>query len=502
MKKTILLLVVLSLLVPAAALAATEFSLGGFIKLDSFWDSTQEGKNMNTAILRNNDPNFQHGRLFFTAQGSRFNFTIKGPDLWGAKTSGFIEMDFDSSTDMGVAAGAISPANPPGGAVNTIGTVQSASNNYVPRMRHAMFRLNWAETELMFGQYWSMFCEFFPDTLQDGPFQGTGCATARVPQIRLTQKFLGDWTVAGLIGSANPAGVQENAYSLTNAGYNAEAPQVQAKLAFERDLWGKAAFFGRPRGFVAQATAGWQRLSLRPNTPANIAAQGTAAIPAATGLFTFTPFFGVTQNAAETGMNNIVVGGQHNHQNLNAWIVQGSLFIPVIPTYTANLAGTASLTAQWFVGRGLNAFGFVGDNGLFKYVGTTGVGGVATNMYDQELLCKFGGYLQGQYWFTNQWYANLAWGMSRVYSLPAQHDILGGAAVANGARVTSGDQYKLWNEIDATIYYRPIEAVKFGLQYSYGRTDWLYKTYNPVAAGRYTNVGEAHRIEFAAYLYF
>ena len=33
MKKTILILVVLALLVPAAALAATEFSLGGFIKL-------------------------------------------------------------------------------------------------------------------------------------------------------------------------------------------------------------------------------------------------------------------------------------------------------------------------------------------------------------------------------------------------------------------------------------------------------------------------------------
>ena len=42
MKKTILILVVLALLVPAAALAATEFSLGGFIKLNSLWDSTQE----------------------------------------------------------------------------------------------------------------------------------------------------------------------------------------------------------------------------------------------------------------------------------------------------------------------------------------------------------------------------------------------------------------------------------------------------------------------------
>ncbi len=45
MKKTILVLVVLALLIPAAAFAATEFSLGGFIKLDTFWDSTQNTKN-------------------------------------------------------------------------------------------------------------------------------------------------------------------------------------------------------------------------------------------------------------------------------------------------------------------------------------------------------------------------------------------------------------------------------------------------------------------------
>jgi len=468
MKKTILLLVVLALVVPATAFAATEFSLGGYIKLDSFWDSTQEGKNMNTPINRDNDPNFQHGRLHFTAQGSRFNFTISGPNLWGAKVTGFIEMDFDSATDINVNANN-----------NTLGGVQSSSNNYVPRMRHCMFRLNWPETELLFGQYWSMFCEYYPDVVQDGPFQGTGCPTARLPQIRLTQKFLTDWTVAGLIGDANPAGTQENAYSLAQAGYDAECPQVQAKLMYEKDLWGKAAFFGRPRGFTAQLTGGWQRLSLRPNL--------------ANGVL------GVSQNNLENTVVN-VNGVQENHQNLNAWIGMASLFIPVLPTYSANLAGTASLTAQWWVGRGVNAFGFVGDNGLFKAEGAgtfNGVNGIVE--YDQELLQRFGGYVQAQYWFTNQWYFNVAWAMSRIYGLPDQGNLFN---QFNNARLTSADQYKFWNEIDASLYYRPIEAIKFGLQYTYGRTDWLYATTNPVPSGRYTNYGEAHRVEFAAYFYF
>jgi hypothetical protein len=41
MKKFLICAVILGLLLPAAAFAATEFTLGGFVKLDAFWDSTQ-----------------------------------------------------------------------------------------------------------------------------------------------------------------------------------------------------------------------------------------------------------------------------------------------------------------------------------------------------------------------------------------------------------------------------------------------------------------------------
>ena len=111
MKKILVLLLALALWPASAALAATEFSLGGYIKLDMFWDSTQEGRNMATAVARNNDQLFHHGRFDMTAQSTRFNLTIKGPNLWGAKTTGFIEMDFDSQQDHttgnGAAAGGV-----------------------------------------------------------------------------------------------------------------------------------------------------------------------------------------------------------------------------------------------------------------------------------------------------------------------------------------------------------------------------------------------------------
>ncbi len=63
------------------------------------WDSDNGvGKNMNAAAgIVTMTPTANHGRLKFTAQGSRFNFTIKGPNLWGAKTTGFMEMDFDAA---------------------------------------------------------------------------------------------------------------------------------------------------------------------------------------------------------------------------------------------------------------------------------------------------------------------------------------------------------------------------------------------------------------------
>ena len=157
-------------------MAATEFSLGGFIKLTTMWDSTQNPSATSVVIGRNNDPQFQHGHYVKTAQESPFNFTIKGPNLWGATTTGFIEGDFDGSGDVR----------------------QSATSSYLFRLRHAMFRLNWPETELMFGQYFGMLSEFAPESTGDSQLTNHGFANQRVPQIRLTQKFpWGAWTVAG-----------------------------------------------------------------------------------------------------------------------------------------------------------------------------------------------------------------------------------------------------------------------------------------------------------------
>jgi hypothetical protein len=482
MKKFIVFGVVLALLVPTMAMAATEFSLGGFIKMDMMWDSDGgTGKNMNALPARNNDPNQKHGRMKFTAQGSRFNFTIKGPDLWGAKTSGFIEMDFDTAER---------------GTINT-GNF-SASNNYTPRLRHAMFRFNWPTTELMMGQYFSMFCEWYAESAEDGPLQMTGTPTARLAQVRVTQEFMSDWTVAALIGDPNQVTLPTQAagpYVATiNNGQSAESPQVQGKIKYAHDFWGKAAYYGKPIPFTVQFVGGWQRNVMRPTTVTG----WPAGTPLALGeQGTYAQFGNVLRN-----------------YHVNPWLAMGSMFIPVIPTQSANLAGTASILAQGWIGQGVEAFGFAGVAGN-KYVfsGLTGPNGaVLLNVVEPSLLNKFGGFVEGQYYFNNQWFINGLYAFSKAYGVNRSVYYNGGGIFPTGnvapantfanQSFTSGNEPQTIQQMSATLWYRPIQAIKFGLQYSYLAATYFQMNTTPANTRSSSRFGDSHRVEFVGFFYF
>ncbi len=458
MKKNVLFVLVLAVLLalPAAAMAQqTEFTLGGYLKLEAFWDSAALTKNINTPPRRNNDPNGTHGRFNATAQSSRFNFTIKGPTLWGAKVTGFLEVDFDGAAPLDAR--------------------QSASHSYSPRMRHAFFRLNWPETELLLGQYWGFFSEFYPELIQDGPFQGHGVATQRLPQVRLTQDIglgRGKLTLSGLIGKPTDANDSANTnYPISNAaleGQTSETPQIQAKIQYEGDLWGKAGFYGRPRGFVAQLAGAWQRSRYR---------SGVYAVGAVNGGTNFA-----------TG--TIV---QRDQQYLNNWVIQGTLFIPVIPTTTANLAGTAALTVQAYVGEGLDFIGnATGFNSQFRFQGFDG----AIPLFDRRLTKTWGGYIQGNYYFSNQWFMNVAAGLGANYNV----NRIGASSNPDAFLV---DPVHQWWEVSSALYYRPITALKFGVQYTYTRANYYQNLTAPAGlASGGTNWGDAHSIRFGSWFFF
>jgi hypothetical protein len=445
--------------------AAFEFTLGGYIKMETSWDSTQINKNMSGPVLRNNDPNFHHGRLKFTANSSRFNFNFKGPKIWGAQITGLIEADFDADGGVNPAAAAAGAA--PGVSADTVGTGRF-------RLRHAMFRLNWPETELMMGQFWGFFSNFTPETANDAGLFTMGAPSQRLAQVRVTQKFLGAYTAAMLVGApfnnpdavfnAAPAGVA----ALGTGGESSEGPQVQGMVAFEQDLWGKAPFYGVPRGFVAQLSAGWQRNRFRSGSN-----------------------MGNTFDQDRFGAS---AGVQRDNENLNAWMAQGSLFIPVIPTYSANLAGTASLLTQWNVGQGLAAFA-EGTAADFSYF-TDHDDGTGT----RKLQKRFTGFVQGQYYFTNQWFMNLAWGMSKAFGVDRD-----GFRAQGAVNTNTGANDPTWFswQLHSTLWYRPITSLKFGLQYSYGKTHFFQKTGANAADDNNSTVnGENHRVMFAGFWYF
>jgi hypothetical protein len=287
-------------------------------------------------------------------------------------------------------------------------------------------------------------------------------------------------------GTAAPlAAVTNNPYSAnSNNGMAAETPQIQGSLKYSHDWWGKAAYYGKPIPFTAQVMAGWQRSIVRRQAVVGATLDG----------------------------GNAVAGQISSNNYLNPWMVMGSLFIPVIPTHSANLAGTAHILTQWWIGQGVTAFGFNGDaTGIFKFNNNF----FSTNWFDVELVKRWGGMVEGQYYFTNEWFLNVAYGLTRTLGIDQsrsgatgfQNNIYNGvtAGAFNGATNTLA-QPSTYQEIHATLWYRPVQAIKFGLQYSYAQTNYLTSAYWSAAAavksGNQTRIGNEHRVEFVGYFFF
>ena len=199
----------------------------------------------------------------------------------------------------------------------------------------------------------------------------------------------------------------------------------------------------------------------------------------------------------------------------------GSLFIPVIPTQSANLAGTASILTQWWIGQGVEAFGFTGvASNLFQFSSIGNAANAGSQIYDAKLLQKFGGFVEGQYYFNNQWFVNALYGVSKAYGVNRSRFNLPPGALnnaqsgLNGMEWAMGDNAQTIQQASMTLWYRPIQAIKFGLQYSYAAAHYFaYANPNASLAGvpvgtaaantiNRSNFGDDHRVEFVGFFYF
>lgn len=181
MKKLLLLLVVAWQLSAFSQENKQKFGikLSGFINTEAFWDSRQviaarEGDVLlypaNEKMGTNNKDINAKANFNMLSVFSRIKTTVSVPDVFGAKTTGVIEMDFAGNSDA---------------RVNT------------PRMRHAFIKLAWEKMELITGQYWHPIfaADCYPEVLHWGG--GLPMAPlSRAPQIRVTLKPTNKFSVS------------------------------------------------------------------------------------------------------------------------------------------------------------------------------------------------------------------------------------------------------------------------------------------------------------------
>jgi hypothetical protein len=280
MKKIFLMVLAVAVLfcLPMTAQAKTEFELGGYIRLDALWTSSNTmAYSLGSFSPRSNVAGSNHGKFLMNANATRFNFTIKGPEVWGGKVTGFIEVDFDGQA-------VTQPAN----------TVDSTFNQAKLRLRHAMFKINWPDREILFGQFWSVNSELIPETADSQAYALYGATQLRLPQVRFTYKFTDEFNASLAVCSP-----QNGRWGLNIdpnnplEGETSETPMVEVKARYEQDLWGKAAWYGKPRAFYVGLGAGYFRSRNQPALFSN-----TRAINPLTGAL------GTTATWNTLGYNN------------------------------------------------------------------------------------------------------------------------------------------------------------------------------------------------------
>lgn len=151
------------------------------------------------------------------AINSRLGMAFSGPDAFGAKVSGLLEMEFFGPSDAAV------------GAV---------------RLRHAWAKLDWAKRQLAFGQFWHpLFVpEVFPGVVNFNtgiPFQPFN----RSPQIRLTE-HLGKnvHLILAAIAQRDFTSIGINAGS-SEYLRNSAVPNMHAQLQYKSDRFIAGAAF-------------------------------------------------------------------------------------------------------------------------------------------------------------------------------------------------------------------------------------------------------------------
>jgi hypothetical protein len=225
--KKVLALVAVSTLLATSAMAEEpvtsnyKFSIGGYVKLDYAYNSDNLGSNgfitpggagLSTAYALKSGSTQQEQSILGVKQ-SRLWFKADGPTFLGAKTGALIEGDF-------------------------YGDNSSAAESPQFRMRLAYGTIDWANTSILFGQYWDMFAPMVASTQDFRSGATTGAPNnPRSPQIKLTQRvnLNPDNQLQFVVGITDPTQYGDN-QGMSNPSTTTVAPLSLATNAYGAGL--------------------------------------------------------------------------------------------------------------------------------------------------------------------------------------------------------------------------------------------------------------------------
>ncbi|MDD3846816.1 MAG: hypothetical protein PHC90_10710 [Syntrophorhabdaceae bacterium] len=195
-----------------------DVTFGGFVKYDVGWTSqnadadavwASRGSSATRGILAD-----EYGNTFMTGAETRFNFLVKGPDLWGAKTSAFIEGDF-----RGTSTG------------NQYGGFQ---------LRHAFMTFKWNSAQLLIGQAWQQWgMPYYVPTVSILDY-AQYLKGIRTPQMAFRYFFTKEFNAMFGITSATEWSGAAGGIRQANDGFARSSwPGLQGEVAYWTDRCGK-----------------------------------------------------------------------------------------------------------------------------------------------------------------------------------------------------------------------------------------------------------------------
>lgn len=197
-----------------------DLNFSGFISYESIFDTRQTVSAREGDVLifpsrimddlNGDDINAQPNFNMFAIH-SRLKADVSGPDIFGARSSALLELDFLGNSDPVIS---------------------------LVRLRHSIIKLDWEKASLLFGQYWHpMFVtSSFPEVSSWGggaPF----AAFSRNPQIRFTYDLSDNFTAAFIALTQRDFSTTGPEGGSPDYLRNSAIPELNLYLVYQNNGW-------------------------------------------------------------------------------------------------------------------------------------------------------------------------------------------------------------------------------------------------------------------------